>query len=54
MQLKEYIKEDNNVLTRKDVSLTDFLNYAKKSGYLVYGNEEHWIKEYQEYIRGND
>lgn len=49
MRIKELIQD--NDYESKDISLTDFMNYARQSGYIVYDNEEHWIKEYQEFIR---
>lgn len=50
MNLKDIIKEAPEIktetVTRENISLTDFLNYAKRSGYLVEDHIEHWLKEY--------
>lgn len=49
MKVKDIIEDVNK--KEEDLSLTDFLNYVKNQGYIVYGNEKHWIGEYQAYLQ---
>lgn len=45
MKIKQFIENKKEV-----ISLTDFLNHAKKAGHDVNSNLEHWIKEYSAFI----